>query len=526
MNMDSSLCLSSSTVHFPLDDNTLEGESALQTPSNVVSPVVSEGHSSLAQSGGVKGSEDYVQWYDSKAAQKSRLMLNAELDWARDNLPSLYTYLTEHCSHLYQTPTGNTGVLKSMLTPEGFAASDPVQLPANHSALTLPSDIRNSSGCYLMYSAEQDSWYVGAAKGLETRLDLHYHVHNAGLKNGASLPFTQFTNEHGMDSLQWKPASVSANHYLDFVQKHPELAPNGQVHHILTHHSQYETRLVECSVKRYLDPSLCGKGEVSFPVNWSPFDERPTITDVRPFKVLTSDGMVLDMNSLSDGARILGTSRKTIEVVLNHDTSITCNGIGAKARLYEDGQPLITTSPYSNPYQVEDIDVGLDYYSLDPRYLYAYDSELNLKATFSNSSEAAKASGYGDDYYRISRYINKRWLEVVIGGVVTLLLFAQNPLVKGRTKAVVWVELATGISLSFFSINDLLAHIWYTGDASHFIKKHLKRGEELNGFKVYYATDAKGVLPSPTTVSKERKTDYNQKVFKVPKRQKNALKAF
>lgn len=77
---------------------------------------------------------------------------------------------------------------------------------------------------------------------------------------------------------------------------------------------------------------------------------------------------------------------------------------------------------------------------------------------------------------RISRYINKKFIEVVLGGVRLKLLFAQNPLSKGRTKAIVCKDSVTGKVISYNSIRDCLRDFNHSGDHSYFIKKYLKRG--------------------------------------------------
>lgn len=254
-------------------------------------------------------------------------------------------------------------------------------------------------------------------------------------------------------------------------------------------------RQVEQAVHTFLKPSLNGSGDVTFPVNWDPSDVHKSISGERPFMAITIDGKIFDFASLNEGSRVLGTSRKTIEVVLNHDTFVYCEGIDIKARFFEADRAISTESLYSNPYNAPNAVTPIDLQSLPKGKVLAYDTDFKLVATFNNFTEAAEVCGL-ENYYRVARYVNKRFVLVMLYGVTMILFFAQNPEIKGRTKPVVMTDVTTGIAVKYSSITECCKDLGLATANSGFINAYIK-GDRLyrNIYKLCYLADYKGPVP-------------------------------
>ncbi len=85
--------------------------------------------------------------------------------------------------------------------------------------------------------------------------------------------------------------------------------------------------------------------------------------------------------------------------------------------------------------------------------------------------------GFGDKYYKVSRYVNNRFVPCVVAGAAIKLLFAQNPLSKGRTKRVTCLNIETNVSVQYSSVNNCVRSLGLTIDKSStiisdFIKPH------------------------------------------------------
>lgn len=426
-----------------------------------------------------------IQWVITDNSENCRAMLNVMYNSLQDN-SDLKVFLENRCSHLLKLPVGDTGYPVDFFNHDKFMSSypNPVPLPDSNNANTV-GDFAGKSGTYTIYCPDTQEHYIGANMEFSLRLKQHYHDYSRVVRQLYAR-----INELGINRFVWQPTVVTPHYYIEYVRDHLDMGADYQVYRILTDFVKYETRMFEQAFKSHVEPALNGPGDISFPVKWDPLETRDTFYS-RPFVAVTTDGLEKPFSSMNYGSQILGTSRKTIETVINYNTYVDCKGIGAKCRFFEVGRAIREGSPYANPYTVPD-HTSVDYNSLPLGRVIAFNEKLEEYASFADSTEAAAACGYGDDYYRISRYINKKFIKVLLGGVTLKLLFTQNPMSKGRTKQVVRTDV-TGEVIGYESINACRQDLGLKGDSSYFIKKHIKRDHVYdNRYTFCYLSDYKG----------------------------------
>lgn len=213
----------------------------------------------------------------------------------------------------------------------------------------------------------------------------------------------------------------------------------------------------------------------------------------RPFIAITEDGQELKFDSMNSASSILGTSRKTISTVINHkDAFVNCPNLNVKAKFVEPFATIKEGSPYKNPYQVPDLVVSeIDFDSLPLKGIHAYDENYRFYKEFDSSTDAAEQCGFGDKYYKVSRYINKRFITCVIGGVSIKLFFAQNPRVKGGRKQVSCLDLNTKKVTQYKSVNACVVGIGLdVSQSSNIIKNYIRTGRAYLGkYVITYNTN-------------------------------------
>lgn len=196
------------------------------------------------------------------------------------------------------------------------------------------------------------------------------------------------------------------------------------------------------------------------------------------------------MPSLNSARQLLGTSRKTITTVLNFvHVYVDCPEIGARCRFLDPNLPLHTSgSPYISPYNLPTID-GFNYTELPLGRVFALTEDFEIHSDYGSSREAANTFNLGE-YYNVSRYINSKFINCIVGGRSIRLLFAQNPLSKGRGKPVSCLDTTTNITVRYSSINECIRSIGESAfDSSYLIKRFIKPGKLFRGkYLIKYIT--------------------------------------
>ena len=305
-----------------------------------------------------------------------------------------------------------------------------------------------------------------------------------------------------MEHLIWKPVFISKIYYLEFLKKYPEYSNNSNYYVILDSFTKCEIRLVEQALIFYLKPELNFISDVHFPVNWDRFEKFDNNRSFKPIKaIMLRDGAdILSFPSINKASLILGISRKPIDTIINNVNLFTyCKNIDENCRFLNENLPLKTKDHYKerNPYNRENI-AGIDFSKLPLGKVLTLNENYEQISIFDTSSEAAMLYGFCERYYKISRHINKSFIKVSIKGEDKFVLFVQNLLSKGWTKAVVKQDIITGENTLYQSINACVRSLNTAIDGSYFIQAYLKKNKILaNRWYIFtYYSEYKG--PEPT----------------------------
>jgi hypothetical protein len=76
--------------------------------------------------------------------------------------------------------------------------------------------------------------------------------------NSNRLLYQEVNNLGGFHKILWQPTSVSSNYYIKFIRDSMELSKDYLTYWILTSFTQYETRLLEQTLKYFIKPELNG----------------------------------------------------------------------------------------------------------------------------------------------------------------------------------------------------------------------------------------------------------------------------
>lgn len=121
--------------------------------------------------------------------------------------------------------------------------------------------------------------------------------------------------------------------------------------------------------------------------------------------------------------------------------------------------------------------------------VYALTEGFNIHSDYANSRAAASAFNLGD-YYNVSRYINTKFIVCAVGGTTLKLLFAQNPLTKGRTKSVSRLDITINTTTFYTSVNKCTVALGKPiSFSSGLIRNYIKTGKLFQGkFIIKYIT--------------------------------------
>lgn len=438
-----------------------------------------------------------IPWVETYNIKKSRVMLNEMYNYFPDT-NTLKLFLKDNCNQHLKEPEGDTGYSEDHFNPKAFVSNpNVISLPLAFN-LKLINEIKNKAGVYTMYAPKTNKFYVESNTKFGARLSTHYQAAKGNHIDPLSLKIS--TEAHrlgGFNNFIWEATHISSNYYVDFVNKNPQYSNDVLVFRVLDSFTKYSVRILEQAIISFIKPKLNRKQDVSFPVNWSTLST-PT-KGSRPVKAITLQGDIFDFTSVNKCATLLGISRKTIETIVNYPERFTyCKGINEYCRFLEDDLPLKIGNPYKSPYIREDVK-GIDYNSLPLGKVVAQDKNLKEYAIFDSCTHAAKFCGFDNKYYQISRNINKSYVKVSIDGINTELLFVQNPLSKGTTKAVVRKDIITLELLLYSSVNDCVRALDTKIYATDFIKKYIKTGAIFENKYIFtYLSEYQG--PTPKSV--------------------------
>ena len=178
-------------------------------------------------------------------------MLNNMYNYLPDNSP-VRIFIQNNCSHLLQAPLEEQGGRKNTtysvdyFQVKNFISHNIlISLPINYSNNTL-GQYSNRAGVYTIFCTKTNQFYIGATTNFSVRLMNHYHGVDS---NSNHLLYQEVKKLGGFQNFLWEATSVSPNYYIEFIRNNMELSKDYLTYRILTSYTQYETRLLEQSLK-------------------------------------------------------------------------------------------------------------------------------------------------------------------------------------------------------------------------------------------------------------------------------------
>lgn len=300
-----------------------------------------------------------IPWCHTDNIASARVALKAIYSHYSGDL-AVNQYLRDHCLHLLEAPTGDTGIPTDDFNPSHWTPSYKSQLTNTLSKVALKG-FDYQTGTYALYSVPSGDFYIGSTTNIVTRFMNHYSDSRDPFLSHRLL-YSEINAVGGFNNFLLDMVVGTPDHYLKFVQANLDYAGDTELWRSLQLFTQYEARIYEQAVQTWLSPSLNGPGNITFTTQWDPNDIRFTKLGERPFIVTPADGSSsFTLPSLNAGSEVLGISRKTISTVINYpDTFVECPGIGISCSFSEPHMPALEENPYPNVYHQPTIE-GFDF---------------------------------------------------------------------------------------------------------------------------------------------------------------------
>ena len=177
-----------------------------------------------------------------------------------------------------------------------------------------------------------NKFYIGSTTNLDARFFNHYS--DAAKKIIKNRPlYSEVYKVGGFNNFLWDHTVSTTNYFQKFIQNNLEYTNDYKVFRVLQTFTQYEARIYEQALKKYVEPQLNGEGYITFTLDWDHKDilaPHPSLLGERPFNCITESGRVIEFTSLNSASDVLGISplpkgggRKTITTLMNYSNSFS-----------------------------------------------------------------------------------------------------------------------------------------------------------------------------------------------------------
>lgn len=296
----------------------------------------------------IQEESDMIPWYNTQNIVKAREVL-IDMFNHFDEDSAVKLFLKNNCNHLLKAPTKDTGVCKNYFDLSNWNITNKSQLPtkASHSLFkSLPS----KTGVYTIFSILYKNFYIGSTIDLNARFFNHYYNAKSNILRSRPL-YSEVNKVGGFNNFLWGQTVSSTNYFQKFILNNLEYTNDYKVFRVLQTFTQYELRIYEQALKKFVKPKLNGEGNITFTLNWDYKDIRPSLLGERPLICITESGRIIKFSSLNSASDVLGISRKTITTLMNYPNKFSySSNIGEKCRFLEPHLPLKYDSPYVNTY--------------------------------------------------------------------------------------------------------------------------------------------------------------------------------
>jgi len=447
---------------------------------------------------------NYIPWDETDIINRARMNLNFIVEYFNSIsngeqvtdtklTPSvasiLHKFILANCSDLLIPFTGDTGIPLSVASPE-YWNSGQSQIKDLSSSFSkgYVKGLEHKSGIYCFWG--NDKLACGSNLDFTDRLAFHYHIIRGELL--PNRPLYAEILRLGIENFKYSPIVTFDNIYHLFTQQYPELSDVQGCKGILDLFGQFKARCLEQAVKSAVELELNGKGPITFTTHWDPIKFDNLAQGSRPFYAIDDSNLdIVRYSSIKQGAEELGISRKTVQTVMNYFEHYTkCPGRGnGLYTLLEQDQPSYTGSPHEslNP-RNRPLLPYINYDLLPTNSVIGIDKEYTVRFIWKTTGLAAAACGLGS-YINVSRWVNNRWVSVIIDNQKHVIAFVRNPLgLKGNKKSILVLDTLNNSSFTFNSLADCLRHFKEDVSVSSQWMKQYIRNKSLykDRYKVQY----------------------------------------
>lgn len=296
----------------------------------------------------IQEESDMIPWYNTQNIVKAREVL-IDMFNHFDEDSAVKLFLKNNCNHLLKAPTKDTGVCKNYFDLSNWNITNKSQLPTKASQ-SLFKSLPSKTGVYTIFSIIYKNFYIGSTIDLNARFFNHYYNAKSNILRSRPL-YSEVNKVGGFNNFLWGQTVSSTNYFQKFILNNLEYTNDYKVFRVLQTFTQYELRIYEQALKKFVKPKLNGEGNITFTLNWDYKDIRPSLLGERPLICITESGRIIKFSSLNSASDVLGISRKTITTLMNYPNNFSySSNIGEKCRFLEPHLPLKYDSPYVNTY--------------------------------------------------------------------------------------------------------------------------------------------------------------------------------
>lgn len=221
---------------------------------------------------------DMIPWYNTQNIVKAREVLIDMYNYF-DEDSAVKVFLKNNCTHLLKAPTQDTGVCKQYFDLNNWNITNKNQLTTKASN-SLFNSLPSKTGVYTIFSIPSKNFYIGSTTDLEARFSNHYS--DAKSKNLRSRPlYSEVYKVGGFNNFIWSHTVSTINYFKKFILNNLEYTNDYKVFRVLQTFTQYEVRIYEQALKKYVKPQLNGQGDITFTLDWDSIDSRPSLLVLR-----------------------------------------------------------------------------------------------------------------------------------------------------------------------------------------------------------------------------------------------------
>lgn len=353
-------------------------------------------------------------------------------------------FLNANCSHLFEAPTGDTGI---PVPTRDTMLADPAtfQLAPTYT----PSQFPRVSGVYIAHDATGDI-YTGSAIDFQVRWEDRY---NDVLGDGPGL-CNMAMREKGINTFSWTPVIETPDYSRMFIEQQPDFSRGPMINNMLRSFTQLEARQYEQAIMSAVDSNL-NDSEVIVQGRWNPNALFHDNIDGRPIVATNRLGDVsLSFESIREASRTMDTHVRSIHGILNYPGYHRWSeSFGDDFSYVDHHLPLNEGSPHV--VDTNSAYPGVDHDKIPYGKIWALDTDFKFISEHDGGQTAANS--FGISKTSVLRSINAAFVNCIVAGSAVSILFVRN-LQKAKatpSNSIVVTDKLTGNVYSYTSFKAL-----------------------------------------------------------------------